>query len=74
MAQPYDRQLNDIVGKYYNSEASYYETLRKICDFPTVNIWNVDMAIKSLVKGYEAVRGGRDISYDGLNFIIEEKK
>ena len=66
------KELNDLIGTYYNDEAPYYEVLRKICDFPNVNIWNIDTAIDTLRKGNEAVRGGKEIAYDGLNFIIKE--
>lgn len=70
----YSKKLDEIVGAYYNSEASYYEVLRNIMDFPNAHIWNVDTAIDTLKRGIKAVREGKDIAYDGINFIIKEQK
>ena len=69
----YSRDLSNTVGLYYNSKTSYYEILEKIIDFPNTHIWNKDTAINTLKEGYRAVRCGKEISYDGLNFIIKEK-
>jgi len=68
------RQLDEIVAEYYKGNASYYEVLRDICDFQSNHIWNIDTAIRTLMNGLEAVREGKDIAYDGINFTIEERK
>ena len=68
----HSKKLDVIVGKYYNSETSYYEALREMCSLEGEYIWNLDTAIRALIDGHKAVMSGKEISFD-INFIVKEK-
>ncbi len=72
-----DRVLNNIVGMYYNSQCGYYATLQKLVDYyqaRQLGIHNLDVRINTLRNGYDAVKDGREIEWNGINFIIGGKK
>jgi len=70
-------KLDVMVGMFYNSKCGYYATLQKLVDYyaqTKCGVSILDERLNTLRNGFEAVKERRQISWDGINFIIGGKK
>ena len=70
-------KLDVMVGMFYNGKSGYYATLQKLVDYygrTNCGVSILDERLNTLRNGFEAVKERREISWDGINFIIGGKK
>jgi len=70
-------KLDVMVGMFYNSKCGYYATLQKLVDYyaqTNCGVHILDERLNTLKNGFEALKERREISWNGINFIIGGKK